>query len=123
MYAFAENAADYAESRAQFIKSDLMADLDRVTNSFVALLFVFAAIIFSGMMALLWIFAVAWTSDYRDLILAIIIIMPLVLSAVIFFVIKNMWRNSPLLDASATLIAKDWQVIRKGLEGNASAES
>ena len=100
-----------------------MADLDRVTNSFVALLFVFAAIIFSGMMALLWIFAVAWTSDYRDLILAIIIIMPLVLSAVIFFVIKNMWRNSPLLDASATLIAKDWQVIRKGLEGNASAES
>jgi hypothetical protein len=119
---FAKNAADYAESRARFIKSDLMVDLDRMTNSFVGFLIMFAGIIFSGMMALLWIFAIAWNSDYRVLILAFIITTPLILSAIIFYAIRNMWKNSPLLNASTELIARDWQAIRKGLESKESLD-
>jgi len=115
---FAEHAADYAETRVLFIRNNLSQDLERMTNSLIGLTIMFAGILFSGMMALLWLFAIAWESADRVLILASIVLIPLLLSAIIFFVIRSMWKNKPLMETSMALIARDWQVIRGGLQTN-----
>jgi hypothetical protein len=115
---FADHAADYAETRVLFIKNNLSQDLERMTNSFIGLMIMFAGILFSGMMALLWLFAIAWESADRVLILACFILIPILLSVIVFFVISSMWKNKPLMDTSIALIARDWQVIRGGLQTN-----
>jgi len=52
-----ENAANYAESRTLRIKENVMRDLQRIVNSFIGYLIMFSAIIFSGLLGLMWLFA------------------------------------------------------------------
>lgn len=114
-----ENAADYAESRATFIKENVSRDVQRMVNSFIGFLVMFSAIIFSGLLGLMWLFATAWQSPDRNLILGVAMFVPLCISAVIFGVIKTSWKKKPLLGETSELIAKDWQSFRLGLDGTA----
>ena len=114
-----ENAANYAESRSRRIKENVMQDLQRVVNSFIGYLIMFSAIIFSGLLGLMWLFAAAWQSPNRELILGVSMLLPLCISAVIYTVIKSSWQKKPLLNETTQLISKDWQSFRHGLDGTA----
>ena len=110
-----ETAADYAEERASLIKENALQDATRVVNSLIALLLMFCAVIFSGLLGMMWLFATAWDSPHRALILSIAIVIPLLISAIIFAVLNYSWRKKPLLNGVSELIASDWQVFRSGL--------
>lgn len=110
-----ETAADYAEDRASLIKENALEDATRVVNSLIALLFMFCAVIFSGLLGMMWLFASAWDSPHRALILSIAIVIPLAISGIIFMVLTSNWRKKPLLSNVSELIANDWQVFRRGL--------
>lgn len=114
-----ENAANYAESRTRRIKKNVMQDLQRIVNSFIGYMIMFSAIIFSGLLGLMWLFATAWESPHRELILGASMLVPLCISAVIFTVIKSSWQQKPLLAETTALISKDWQSFRHGLDGTA----
>lgn len=114
-----KNAADYAESRATFIKQNVSRDVQRMVNSFIGFLVMFSAIIFSGLLGLMWLFATAWQSPDRNLILGIAMFVPLCISAIIFGLIKLSWKKKPLLGETSELISKDWQSFRVGLDGTA----
>lgn len=114
-----KNAADYAESRATFIKENVSRDLQRMVNSFIGFLVMFSAIIFSGLLGLMWLFAAAWQSPDRNLILGVAMFVPLCISAIIFGLIKLSWKKKPLLGETSELISKDWQSFRLGLDGTA----
>ncbi len=43
-----------------------MQDLQRVVNSFIGYLIMFSAIIFSGLLGLMWLFATAWEASSRS---------------------------------------------------------
>jgi membrane protein DedA with SNARE-associated domain len=119
LIAVKDNAADYAESRTWLIKQNIMQDLQRIVNSFIGFLVMFSAIIFSGLLGLMWLFATAWQSPNRALILGIAMLVPLCISAIIYGVIKNSWKKKPLLIDTSELISKDWQSFRHGLDGTA----
>lgn len=110
-----ETAADYAEDRAEAIKNNALEDASRVVNSLIALLFMFCAIIFSGLLGMMWLFASAWSSPHRAIILSIAILIPLCVSAVIFLALKASWQKKPLLSNISQLISNDWKVFRRGL--------
>ncbi|HEY0563147.1 MAG TPA: phage holin family protein [Methylophilus sp.] len=114
-----ENAADYAETRAAFIKQNIMHDLERVVESFVGLLLMFAGLIFTGILGLMWIFTVAWNSPNREIILGVTMFIPLALSAILFVMIKNAWKQKPLMHDTTQLISEDWKSFRHGLDGTA----
>jgi hypothetical protein len=114
-----ENAADYAESRALRIKLNVMEDLQRIVNSFIGFLVMFSAIIFSGLLGLMWLFATAWQSPNRELILGVSMLVPLCISAIIYGFIKASWKKKPILNEATELISNDWQTFRHGLDANA----
>jgi uncharacterized membrane protein YqjE len=114
-----DNAADYAESRAILIKKNVLEDVSRMVNSLVALLFMFCAVIFSGLLGMMWIFATAWDSPHRALILGVAIVIPLLISVIIFMLLKQSWKKKPLFNEATELIAQDWQIFRVGLDGTA----
>ncbi|OYY97741.1 MAG: hypothetical protein B7Y32_06730 [Methylophilales bacterium 16-45-7] len=116
LIAVKDNAADYAESRTTLISQNVMQDLKRIVNSFIGFLVMFSAIIFSGLLGLMWLFATAWHSPNRELILGISMLIPLCLSAVIYLMIKASWQKKPLLIDTTKLISKDWQSFRHGLD-------
>jgi hypothetical protein len=119
LIAVKENAANYAESRTTLIKQNVMQDLQRIVNSFIGFLVMFTAIIFSGLLGLMWLFATAWQSPNRELILGVSMLIPLCLSAIIYFAIKSSWQKKPLLIKTTELISNDWQSFRHGLDGTA----
>jgi uncharacterized membrane protein len=119
LMAVKDNAADYAESRVMRIKLNVMQDLQRIVNSFIGFLVMFSAIIFSGLLGLMWLFATAWQSPNRELILGISMLVPLCISAVIYLAIKASWQKKPILNDTTELISNDWQTFRHGLDGTA----
>ncbi|MDO8962221.1 MAG: phage holin family protein [Methylophilus sp.] len=119
LIAVKDNAADYAESRVMRIKLNVMQDLQRIVNSFIGFLVMFSAIIFSGLLGLMWLFATAWQSPNRELILGIAMLVPLCVSAVIYLAIKASWQKKPILNDTTELISNDWQTFRHGLDGTA----
>ena len=110
-----ETAADYAEERATLIKDNALQDASRVVNSLIALLIMFCAVIFSGLLGMMWLFASAWDSPHRAMILTIAIVIPLCISGIIFAALSYSWRKKPLLNGVSELIASDWQIFRSGL--------
>lgn len=114
-----ENAADYAETRAAFIKQNIMQDLHRMVNSLIGLLLMFAGLIFSGILGLMWIFTLAWNSPNREIILGVAMLVPLAASVILFFVIRKAWQQKPLMSETTDLISEDWKSFRHGLDGTA----
>jgi hypothetical protein len=111
-----ENAADYVESRAIFIKYTLQSDLQRVVNSFFVYLGIFFAAVFSGLIALFWLFSAIAEQPNRELILAALILLPLIISAVLFIRTTKRWKDKPFADESTRLIALDWHTFRHGAD-------
>jgi uncharacterized membrane protein YqjE len=114
-----EQVADYAESRVTVLKRNLLEDLERMANSFLGFLFMFLALSFSGMVAIMWLFAVAWNSPNREFILGGFILIPLIISAFVYKEVRSIWKKTPFMKTSTDLIAQDWQVFRYGLDGTA----
>ncbi len=114
-----ESAADYVESRAIFIKYTLQSDLQRAVNSFFIYLGIFFAAVFSGLIALFWLFSAIAEQPNRELILAALILLPLIISAVLLIRTTKQWKNKPFADESTRLIAHDWHAFRHGADESA----
>lgn len=114
-----ENAADYVESRAIFLKYNLQSDLQRAVNSFFVYLGILFAVVFSGLIALFWLFSVIAEQPNRELILATLILLPLIISVVLFIKTTKQWKENPFADESTRLIAHDWNAFRHGAQQSA----
>lgn len=114
-----KNMAALLESHAALFKSQFNHDLKRVVNSLLGMMLILLAAIFSGLTGLMWLFATAWNSPNRDLILGAAMIIPIVLSIVVYLVIRQSWKKQPLMQQSMLQIEQDWQVFKNGLDGTA----
>ncbi|MES2546354.1 MAG: phage holin family protein [Pseudomonadota bacterium] len=113
------SVAALLESHAALFKSQFQQDLKRLVNSFIGYMFILFAAFCSGVTGLMWIFATAWNSPNRDIILGTTMILPIILGIAVFVVIRQSWKKQPLLQQSMIQIEQDWQVFRNGLDGTA----
>ena len=116
---FKLNLAAMAESRAAIFKQNLNDDVSRVVNSLLGFMLILMAALVSLLTALMWIFATAWNSPNRDLILGVTMVIPIFLAVGLYFYIRTSWKKQPILHQSITQIENDWQVFRAGLDGTA----
>ena len=93
--------------------------MQRVANSLLGLTFIFFAMLCAGLTALMWLFAIAWNSAHRDLILGVTMVLPLLVASGIFLAIRHSWKKQPIFAKSMVQIENDWQVFRDGLDGTA----
>ena len=107
------------EKHAVLFKTQFNNDVKRVFNSLLGLMFILLAAICSGLTGLMWLFATAWDSPNRDLILGTTMILPIILGVAVYFVIRSSWREKPLLQQTMVEIEQDWQVFKHGLDGTA----
>ena len=114
-----ENIAIMAESRATIFKQNFNADLQRMVNSLVGFMLVFLAVACSSLTGILWLVASAWNSPYRDIILGIAMILPILLAVGVYCYIRHSWKKEPLFSQSIQQIENDWRVFRGGLDGTA----
>jgi len=111
-----ENMALLAESRALIFKQNFNNELQRLGNSLLGFMFMLLATLFSGLTALMWLFAIAWGSPNRNVILTITLIVPLLIGIGIYLYIRESWKKEPLFDKTMTQIQSDWLLFRNGLE-------
>lgn len=114
-----KSMAALVESHAALFKEQLNADIKRLANSLLSLAFILFAFLCSGLTALMWLFATAWNSPNRDLILGITMILPIIIAIGVFFAVRSSWKKQPLFVKSMVQIENDWQVFRNGLDGTA----
>ena len=122
LYKIKDSFADLTESRVAIFKNNFNDELERVIHSMLALLLMFIAIMCSTITAIIWLAAIALNSPHRDLIFSITIILPLILSLVIFLVIRHSWTNESLFHKSIVQIQKDWQAFREVGEADTKIE-
>ncbi len=113
------NLALMAESRASFFKQNFSHEVQRVVSSLLGFMVMLVAAVFAGLVGIMWIFAIAWTSPNRELILGITMLVPIIAAVIIFITIKNSWKKEPLLAQSMKQVENDWLVFRGGLDGTA----
>ena len=111
--------AALVESHAALFKAQFHSDMQRVAKSLFGLTFIFFAMLCSGLTALMWLFATAWNSAHRDLILGVTMLLPILIAVVIFLAIRRTWKKQPIFAKSMVQIENDWQVFRHGLDGTA----
>ena len=113
------NIAAMAESRAAIFKQDFQFEVRRVVNSLFGLMLILLAAMLSLLTGLMWLFATAWVSPYRDIILGTTMILPILIAAGVYLYIRRSWQKKPILQQSMLQIESDWQVFRAGLDGTA----
>ena len=111
--------AALVENHAALFKAQFQTDMQRIAKSLLGLTFIFFAMLCSGMTALMWLFATAWSSAHRDSILGATMILPVLVAVGIFLAIRHTWKKQPLFAKSMVQIENDWQVFRNGLDGTA----
>lgn len=111
-----ENMALLAESRALIFKQNFNHELQRLGNSLLGFMFMMLAAVFSGLTGLMWLFAIAWGSPNRNVILTITLVVPLLIGIGIYLYIRKSWKREPLFDKTMTQIQSDWLLFRNGLE-------
>ncbi len=114
-----KSMAALLESHAVLFKSQFHHDVKRMVNSFLGFMFILLATICTGLTGLMWLFATAWNSENRDIILGTTMILPIILSIIVYLVIRQSWKKQPLLQQSMVQIEQDWQVFKNGLDGTA----
>lgn len=117
--ALKKNVAALVENHAAIFKQQLNQDMKRAANSLFGLVFIFFALLCSVLTALMWLFAIAWNSAHRDVILGVTMALPLLISVGIFLAIRHTWKKQPLFSKSMIQIENDWQVFKNGLDGTA----
>ena len=113
------NLAVMAESRAIFFKRNFSQEIQRIVSSLLGFMLMLIALVFTGLVGIMWLFALAWTSPNRELILGLTMLVPIVASAIIFITIRASWKKEPLLAQTMKQIENDWLVFRGGLDGTA----
>ncbi len=114
-----ENIAVMAESRAAIFKQNFNQDLQRMVNSLLGYMFMLLAAACSALIGLMWLFATAWSSPNRDIILGTAMILPILIGVGVFAYIRYSWKKEPLFNQSMKQIENDWLVFRGGLDGTA----
>ena len=117
--ALKKNLALMAESRATFFKSNFNQEVQRVASSVMGFMFMLVAVVFAGLVGIMWIFALAWNSPNRELILGMTMLVPLLAAVIIFVTIRNTWKKESLMAQTIKQIENDWVVFRGGLDGTA----
>lgn len=113
----------YATSRASMFKHNLTRDIHRMVNSFIGYLMMFAAIIFAGLIGIMWLVASVWSSPNRDIILGTTMVIPLLIGIGIFFYIQYSWHKTPLLHESFDQIEQDWRAFGHSFDGTADTSA
>ena len=111
--------AAMAESRAAIFKQNFRFEVWRVVNSLFGFMLILLAAMLSLLTGLMWLFATAWVSPYRDIILGTTMILPILIAAGVYLYIRRSWQKQPILHQSMVQIESDWQVFRAGLDGTA----
>ena len=114
-----ESIAAMAESRAAIFKQNFNHEVNRVVNSLLGFMFIFLAAILSLLTGLMWLFATAWVSPHRDIILGVTMILPILIAVGVYLLIRRSWQKQPILHQSMVQIESDWLVFRAGLDGTA----
>lgn len=114
-----QNIAVMAESRAALFKQNFNHEVQRLVNSLLGYMLILLAAMLSLLTGLMWLFASAWNSVNRDLILGATMLLPLLIAIGIFIAIRFSWKKQPLFAKSMVQIESDWQVFRNGLDGTA----
>ena len=114
-----QNIAAMAESRAAIFKQNFNHEVRRVVNSLFGFMLIFLAAILSLLTGLMWLFATAWVSPHRDIILGATMILPILIAVGVYLFIRRSWQKQPILHQSIAQIESDWQVFRAGLDGTA----
>jgi uncharacterized membrane protein YqjE len=110
-----QNIATMAESRAEIFKQNFNQEVKRVVNSLFGFMLILLAAIFSLLTGLMWLFALAWVSPNRDIILGVTMVLPILIAVGVYFYIRNSWQKQPILQQSMLQIESDWQILRDGL--------
>jgi hypothetical protein len=111
-----ENMAHMAEMRAAIFKQNFIHELRRIGTSIIGFLFMIVAAISSGIIGLLWVFALAWTSPDRNVILTIALILPLLIGVGIYLYLRNSWKKEHLFEKTLLQIETDWRLFRQGVK-------
>lgn len=114
------HVADYTEDRALQLKQDFLEETERMATSFVGMLLVFSMFIFTGLLGLMWLFALMWESPHRTLILGLVMLIPALLGVAAFLKVRRLWRAKPLFADSLSLISHDWQLFRQEMAPTAA---
>ena len=114
-----QNIAAMAESRAAIFKQNFNHEVRRVVNSLFGFMLIFLAAILSLLTGLMWLFATAWVSPHRDIILGATMILPILIAVGVYLFIRRSWQKQPILHQSIAQIESDWQVFKAGLDGTA----
>ena len=114
-----ENIAAMAESRAAIFKQNFNQEVRRVVNSLLGFMLILLAAILSLLTGLMWLFATAWVSPHRDIILGTTMILPILIAVGVYLLIRRSWQKQPILHQSIVQIENDWLVFRAGLDGTA----
>ena len=110
-----ESIAALAESRAAIFKQNFNHEVRRVVNSLFGFMLIFLAAILSLLTGLMWLFATAWLSPQRDIILGATMILPILIAVGVYLLIRRSWQKQPILHQSIAQIESDWLVFRAGL--------
>ena len=114
-----QSIAAMAESRAALFKQNFNYEVHRVVNSLFGFMLILLAAMLSLLTGLMWLFATAWSSPNRDIILGLTMILPILVAVGVYFYIRHSWQKQPILHQSIVQIESDWQVFRAGLDGTA----
>ena len=114
-----QNIAAMAESRAAIFKQNFNHEVRRVVNSLFGFMLIFLAAILSLLTGLMWLFATAWVSPHRDIILGATMTLPILIAVGVYLFIRRSWQKQPILHQSIAQIESDWQVFKAGLDGTA----
>ena len=112
-----ENIAAMAESRAAIFKKNFNQEVRRVVNSLLGFMLILLAAILSLLTGLMWLFATAWVSPHRNVILGLTMILPILIALGMYLLIRRSWQKQPILHQSIVQIESDWLVFKAGLDG------
>ena len=111
--------ATMAENRAALFKRNFNYEVQRVVSSLFGFMLILLAAILSLITGLMWLFATAWVSPHRDIILGTTMILPILIAVGVYFYIRRSWQKQPILHQSIVQIESDWQTFRAGFDGTA----
>lgn len=114
-----EKMAVLAEHRAALYKQNFNDEMTRISKSLLGLMLMLLTSALAGLTAIIWIFAMAWNSPHRDVILGSTMLVPLIACITIFWCMRRSWKKEPLFDKTMVQIENDWQAFRYGLDGTA----
>jgi uncharacterized membrane protein YqjE len=110
-----ENIAAMAESRAAIFKENFNHEVKRVVHSLFGFMLILLATLASLLTGLAWLFATAWASPNRDMILGGTILLPILIAVGVYFYIRQSWQKQPIFQQSMQQIESDWQIFKAGL--------